>query len=59
MRKLKVTSGLTGEFIYRHHVEPTVKLYMPKEERFPIPIRVHRRYQNNMYITGCIVGKTD
>ena len=22
MRKLKVTSGLIGEFIYRHHVEP-------------------------------------
>ena len=30
---------ITGEFIYRHHVEPRVKLYMPKEETFPIPMK--------------------
>ena len=24
--------SITGDFIYRHHVEPRVKLYMPKEE---------------------------
>ena len=30
---------ITGEFIYCHHVEPRVKLYMPKEESFPIPLR--------------------
>ena len=29
---------LSGEFIYRHHVEPRVKLYMPREESFPIPL---------------------
>ena len=28
-----------GEFIYRHHVEPRVKLYMPKEETFPVPMK--------------------
>ena len=27
------------DFIYRHHVEPRVKLYMPKEESFPIPLK--------------------
>ena len=27
------------EFIYRHHVEPRVKVYMPKEESFPIPLK--------------------
>ena len=26
-------------FIYRHHVEPRVKLYSPKEETFPIPLK--------------------
>ena len=26
-----------GDFIYRHHVEPRVKLYMPREEAFPFP----------------------
>ena len=30
---------ITGEFIYRHHVEPRVKLYMLKEETFPIPMK--------------------
>ena len=28
-----------GSFIYHHHVEPTVKLYSPREESFPIPLK--------------------
>ena len=28
-----------GDLIYRHHVEPRVKLYMPKEETFPFPLK--------------------
>ena len=31
--------AITGEFIYRHHVVPGVKLYVPKEESFPIPLK--------------------
>ena len=27
------------DFCYRHHVESRVKLYMPKEESFPIPLK--------------------
>ena len=30
---------MSGHFIYRHHVEPRVKLYVPKEETFPIPLK--------------------
>ena len=30
---------ITGEFIYRHHVEPRAKLYVPREESFPIPLK--------------------
>ena len=30
--------SITGYFIYRHHVEPRVKLYMPKEESFLVPM---------------------
>ena len=26
-----------GNYIYRHHGEPRVKLYVPKEESFPLP----------------------
>ena len=30
---------MSGSFIYRHHVEPRVKLYSPKEESFPFPLK--------------------
>ena len=31
--------SITGDLMYRHHVEPRVKLYMPKEESFPLPLK--------------------
>ena len=31
--------SMSRSFIYRHHVEPRVKLYSPKEESFPIPLK--------------------
>ena len=31
--------SITGDFIYRHHVEPRVKLYMPRQESFLIPLK--------------------
>ena len=31
--------SMSGKFIYRHHVEPRVKLYSPREESFPIPLK--------------------
>ena len=31
--------SISSDFTYRHHVEPRVKLYEPKEESFPIPLR--------------------
>ena len=31
--------SITGDFICRHHVEPRVKLYVPREESFPIPLK--------------------
>ena len=31
--------SIWGDFIYRHHVEPRVKLYVPKEESFLIPLK--------------------
>ena len=30
---------ITGEFIHRRHVVLRVKLYVPKEESFPIPLK--------------------
>ena len=31
--------SMSGSFIYRHLVEPRVKLYSPREELFPIPLK--------------------
>ena len=31
--------AISGGFICRHHVVPRVKLYVPKEESFPIPLK--------------------
>ena len=31
--------SMSGNFIYRHHVEPRVKPYSPREESFPIPLK--------------------
>ena len=31
--------SMSGNFIYRHHVEPRVTLYSPREESFPIPLK--------------------
>ena len=30
--------AMSGSFIYRHHVEPRVQLFSPREESFPIPL---------------------
>ena len=43
--------SMSGSFIYRHHVEPRVKLYSPREESFPIPLKcidVSRTTQTNL-----------
>ena len=42
---------MSGSFIYRHHVESRVKLYSPREESFPIPLKyidVSRTIHSNL-----------
>ena len=29
----------SGDFVFRHHMEPRVQLYVPTEESFPIPLK--------------------
>ena len=31
--------SMSGSFIYHHHVEPRVKLFSPREESFPFPLK--------------------
>ena len=33
------TWSIEGDFIDRHHVEPRVRLFVPKEESFPVPLK--------------------
>ena len=43
--------SMSGNFMYRHHVGPRVKLYSPREESFPIPLKyidVSRTTQTNL-----------
>ena len=42
---------MSGNFVYRHHVEPRVKLNSPREESLPIPLKhidVSRTTQTNL-----------
>ena len=45
--------SMSGSFIYRHHVEPRVKLYSPREESFPIPLKYIDVSRNYSYEFGC------
>ena len=43
--------SMSGNFIYRHHSERRVKLYSPREESFPLPLKyidVSRTTQTNL-----------
>ena len=31
--------SIQGDFIHRHHIEPRLQLFVPKEETFPIPLK--------------------
>ena len=45
--------SIQGDFIYRHHIEPRVQLYVPQEESFPIPLKyivVIRSTHTDLYI---------
>ena len=45
--------SMSGNFIYRHHVEPRVKLYSSRDESFPIPLRYI-----DVYEFGCQARET-
>ena len=48
----------SGNFIFRHHVEPRVKLYSPREESFPTPLKYIDVSRTNTYIFGCQARET-
>ena len=48
---------MSGNFIYRHHVEPRVKLYSPRGI-IPYSTKLHWRVQNYSYELGCQARET-
>ena len=43
---------ISGNYIYRHHFEPRVKLYVPQRSIIPNSTEIYRRYQNDRYFLG-------
>ena len=37
--KKMLGGSISGDFICRHHVQPRVKLYVPREESIPVPLK--------------------
>ena len=50
--------SMAGNFIYRHHVEPRVELYSPREESFPIPLKYIDVSRTGHYEFGCQARET-
>ena len=48
--------SMSGSFIYRHHVEPRVKLYSPREESFPIPLKYIIIWMSSKRNASMIIG---
>ena len=39
LKPVSIFWSIQGDFIYRHHNELQVQLYLPKEETFPVPLK--------------------
>ena len=50
--------SISGNFIYPHHVEHRVKLYVPREASFPIPVKyIDVTRTTDKCIIGCNAGE--
>ena len=56
---MNVFWSMSGTFTYRHHVEPRVKLYSPREESFPFPLKYIdvSRTTRTIFRINFLVGK--
>ena len=59
MVKIKKILGLSQEVSFAVITWPWVKLYVPTEESFPIPLKyIDWRYENYRHYVRCDVGET-
>ena len=49
--------SMSGSFIYRHHVEPRIKLYVPREEPFLTPMKYIDVTRTTKYLPWCNDGE--
>ena len=56
LRNLRMVHKMSGSFIYRHHVEPRVKLYSPRRI-ITYSTQIHWCNQNYSYEFGCQAGE--
>ena len=47
--------SMSGNFTHRHHVEPRVKLYSPRQESFPVPPHI-QIWMSSMKKTSMMIG---
>ena len=50
--------SIQGDFINRHHSEPRVQLYVPKEENIPNSTEIHWCDQSYLHKSGCVARTT-
>ena len=50
--------SVQGGFIYRHHNEPRVQLYVPNEESCPIPPKYIGVASGYLHKSGCVARET-
>ena len=58
VKRWMIFGSMSGSFIYRHHVEPRVKLCSPQRGIIPYSTEVHWRFQNYSYKFGCQTRET-
>ena len=49
--------SIQGDFIYQHHIEPRVQLYVPKEETLLMPLK-YIDVARSTHTSGCDARKT-
>ena len=59
LKPVPIFWSIGGDFIYRHHNEPRVQLYVPKEETFPIPLKYIKCFEVHTSRWVCVARKED
>ena len=59
LKPVPIFWSIQGDSIYRHHNEPRFRLYVPKQETFPIPLEYIDVTRFYWYRCGCVTREAD